>query len=1262
MDSKTQDFLQKIKDKGYWDDNLDYSKGVYKGSREPFEVWCKIHKVEVTKKTSRQLFSHKGCQLCGYDKTANKRKSISIKNFLKEAPIKFKSQFIYDENFSKSLGDEMEIYCKKHNQKFLQTPTAHLFSTTKCSSCRKEKLEKQYSKRRMPLNEYVPKASNNNNNKYTYKNAKQFKNMGDNITITCPVHGDISVNAGNHLYGSGCPKCSGNFKRTTKSFLDELREKGVLFKNYDYSLVEYKSKHVKVIVIDKKFNSRHLLFPSALLNGTKCQGINLEEGYWKFLKARDFIWSLGFNSIKEWKDYYNSGDKPHYIPIDISKEYKNNKDWLSVPDFLGYKKGYKYLDYLSWEDALEYVHALNLNSQDEWYEYVKSGKLPNNIPSNPDKHYSEFISLSHWLGYLGKKDTIWTKQAILSFIKNLEFELQTLDRIELITIINSNNLAKKIKDLGYLQDLISTNSGSKKREEVIQNIIGSIETKVDSDLTDNETENGNLEVLDYELTEFDIDSYLDEIEDEEGELKDLKPVEQLKYFDNKYIIASLDNENIDFLLKNQLKKLWNNYLNKKITLEQLKNEKGGKNFNQIRDWFNKEHEEIERIKPPSDYVFEFEPNDMQKLITLRLKNEKRYGNWSGTGAGKTLAAIFSGRYLNLKNTIIICNNATVSGWLKSSQEYFNNSNVFVKTKIELNEKDQITYKYNEINKYAFKLPENQFNYVILNYETFQLGDGDLIVSEMLKNNNIDYIILDEVQNVKQRSKKNESTRRNVINKLVIHSREKNPNLHLTAMSATPVINNLTEPKKLIELLTGEAHNELKEKDSIANGVEMYKYLTRLGLRYKPNFNIDINTEIIESDGLHLIDKLVKVPKGSTIEFEKIFLQTKLESIKSYLKKGTLIYTYYVTGFIKEIGEFIGNLGFTYGYYTGSDKTGLDLFLKNKVDILIGSAPVSTGVDGIQKVCDRLIPLVLPWTGSEYEQLIGRVNRQGSKFKNVDIFIPQVNVEMDTKTWSHDKRKLNIIEYKSSLADLAVDGEIPKSLAPSNSTLIEQAKHELSAWMVRIENEDIITFKREELKIPLNPNQLEYKKNQLGDFSELNKTWSVSRSENTFKRLKKDKSEWYYYHTLYSEKRKEWDEIPYEEIAKKIQERPDWVIADMGCGENLLSKEIENKVHAFDYVALEGEDVVACDMTNVPLGDQEVDAVVFSLSLMGSNHIDYLKEGFRILKPYGSLFICEPKKKAEARMENLKKEIEDCGFKIIDIKPSSQFIYFNAVKV
>ena len=34
-------------------------------------------------------------------------------------------------------------------------------------------------------------------------------------------------------------------------------------------------------------------------------------------------------------------------------------------------------------------------------------------------------------------------------------------------------------------------------------------------------------------------------------------------------------------------------------------------------------------------------------------------------------------------------------------------------------------------------------------------------------------------------------------------------------------------------------------------------------------------------------------------------------------------------------------------------------------------------------------------------------------------------------------------------------------------------------------------------------------------------------------------------------------------------------------------------------------------------------VVFSLSLIGSNHLDFIKEGYRILKPYGNLFIAEP---------------------------------------
>ena len=244
----------------------------------------------------------------------------------------------------------------------------------------------------------------------------------------------------------------------------------------------------------------------------------------------------------------------------------------------------------------------------------------------------------------------------------------------------------------------------------------------------------------------------------------------------------------------------------------------------------------------------------------------------------------------------------------------------------------------------------------------------------------------------------------------------------------------------------------------------------------------------------------------------------------------------------------------------------------------------------------------------------------------------------------------------------MDGIIPKELLPPKSTLVNQAQTEIEEWINRISENDILTIDREEIKIPLNPKQIEYKRMQLGDFSQLNQAWSVSKSENTFKRLKKDKSEWYYYHTLYREKRKKWNEIPYEEIAKKIQGRPDWIIADMGCGENLLSKEIENKIHAFDYVALDGENVTECDITNVPLEDGSVDAVVFSLSLMGSNSKDYLKEGFRITKPYGNLFIAEPSKKWNNKTKELENIVEQAGFKVLETKASSRFLYIQGQKL
>jgi superfamily II DNA or RNA helicase len=1236
--------------------------------------------------------------------------------------------------------------------------------------------------------------------------------------------------------------------RTTEEFLLELKESGYWNDDYDYSLVEFKNTRTNIIIIDKKFETKHSINPRNLLKGSVCSSKNIIGGYYSYDECKKYVHQLNLSSEMDWNEIRKNKLIPHYIPGDPTKIFKSTGEWKGMGDWLGtgrvanqLKRYYPFevsrekvrklkinsvkewkklvrkksidsnipsnpnlvyiTEWLSWNDwfgnkkissieknklyqsydfCVKYLKDKNLSSWNEYYEFVKSNKIdflplnpqntfkkfknineylniplveyftyeeaiieikkvnvssqnhynkiksegkiskkfPTNphrfyknewiswgvflgtnrianqnkefysfkklksiiqkenlksfkdwnkyinknndskIPSSPQTIYDEWISWGDFLGYIGDGSHQWTKSYILDFIKNIKDELIKLDSIELITIINSNNLAKKIKDLGFLEDLVSSKSNSVQRENVVSKIQKHISDLVDDSEEEEFVEEEIVEnVFEEELKEGD-DTFYESIEEVE-ELKDFKPLEELKFYDNKLITSSLDDENIDFLLKNQLKKLWNSVLNNEISIDDIINEDGGKNFKSIKENFLNEYQSVSKIKPPQDYIFKYQPNLMQRLVTYRMKNEKLYGNWSGTGAGKTLSSIFCGRYIGLKNTIIICNNSTISGWVNSIHEYFSNSEVYTKT--QLNHSDVKPSKYNVINKYDITLSQNRFNYLVLNYETFQLEDGEFIVSELLKNNSIDYIILDEVQNVKQRSEKEESSRRNVVNKLIIHSKNENPNLHLMVMSATPVINNLVEPKKLIELISGEVHDELETKSSISNGIEMYKSLTRYGIRYKPKYGISVNEKLIQSNGDDLMDELKKVPKGSPIGFEKVLIQKKLESVSKFIKKGTLIYTHYVTDLVNEIAEFVSNEGFTYGFYIGEDKEGLRRFKNQEIDVLIGSSPIGTGVDGIQYVCDTLIPLILPWTSSEYEQLLGRINRQGSKFEKVNVYIPQIVVLLGEKEWSWDKRRYNIIKYKSTLADLSMDGIIPKELLPPKSTLVQQAQTEIEEWINRISENDILTIDREEIKIPLNPKQIEYKRKELGDFSELNKKWSVSNSKTIQERLKKDKSEWEYYHTLYREKRKEWNEIPYVEISKKLKGREDWLIADLGCGENLLSKEINNKVLSFDYVGIDNS-VTECDISNLPLKDNEVDVSVFSLSLMGSNYIDYLKEGYRILKPYGNMFIVEPKKKWENNSDKLISQLESIGMKVVESYISSRFLYIQCLKI
>ena len=128
---------------------------------------------------------------------------------------------------------------------------------------------------------------------------------------------------------------------------------------------------------------------------------------------------------------------------------------------------------------------------------------------------------------------------------------------------------------------------------------------------------------------------------------------------------------------------------------------------------------------------------------------------------------------------------------------------------------------------------------------------------------------------------------------------------------------------------------------------------------------------------------------------------------------------------------------------------LDEFIRGDSEVLVASIKCAgTGVDGLQSVCNRAIFFQLPWTSTEFEQTVGRLDRDGTDFDSVEVFLPMTDVSLpDGERWSWCRSKLDRIESKRDIAKAAVDGEIPDAaslISPS-----EASKYWLN-WLQKLE--------------------------------------------------------------------------------------------------------------------------------------------------------------------------------------------------------------------
>jgi len=228
----------------------------------------------------------------------------------------------------------------------------------------------------------------------------------------------------------------------------------------------------------------------------------------------------------------------------------------------------------------------------------------------------------------------------------------------------------------------------------------------------------------------------------------------------------------------------------------------------------------------------------------------------------------------------------------------------------------------------------------------------------------------------------------------------------------------------------------------------------------------------------------------------------------------------------------------------------------------------------------------------------------------------------------------------------------------------QAHQDVMAWLERLDAGEVEAISRPRIVVPLpdtDPADVKRRRRRYGDFSAMNRRWNQGRSETTHQRLQANPEEWAQYHTLYREARKDWAVVPYEEMIRWCEKRSGYVIGDFGCGEAKLAEAVSDRhiVHSFDHVAI-NDDVVACDMAHVPLDDETLDVAIFSLSLMGANFTDYIREAHRTLKLDGQLHVIEATERFADRNQ-FAKALEGLGFAVVSVEDKWKFTHVRALK-
>ena len=368
-----------------------------------------------------------------------------------------------------------------------------------------------------------------------------------------------------------------------------------------------------------------------------------------FEEARAFARSLGLKKRDEgWHKWAASENRPKNIPSSPHRIYKN-KGWKDYGDWLGtYTKSTKNRTFLTFEEAKRIVHPLEFKSQDEYNIWFKSEGKGKDIPAHPYETY--VAEWKGWPDFLGYEETDWSirrvKELLCDLIKS-RIIYQWNEAVLYSFLLRRGVLNIQGRHTQFFKNLIEASRTDEGRKAIEK--YANSDSEIPPDLSKFKEIGEGIEEQEIESASSQELSTLVENTDplDYGEIK---TAEQILAQTNVLESINVDEEAMQFYVDYSIDELWKSaFKDKENAVFAAKHE--GKNGNKYHDrvveTFLSDYEGTQNIKIPQGFAFPYPPTLMQLYVAYKVKTNQYFGNFSGTGAGKTLSAVLASHVIDI---------------------------------------------------------------------------------------------------------------------------------------------------------------------------------------------------------------------------------------------------------------------------------------------------------------------------------------------------------------------------------------------------------------------------------------------------------------------------------------------------------------------------------------------------------------------------------------------------------------------------------------